>query len=169
MPVRARNPEGSSHEFSVLQTHLSKCSNLCPERRLRTELLSWMTQDKPSLLKFERRPIWQKKTDLVLHTSFPCNSERPKTEHSKWRGRLSTGETEQPAPNNGFGRSSKRLKRNCSLGGQSPAARRSQSVSSDPTYCSYQPPPAALPAAVHSRSPRRIADAGSVGRTVRPT
>ena len=31
------------------------------------------------------------------------------TEHSKWRGRLSTGETEQPAPNNGFGRSSKRF------------------------------------------------------------
>jgi hypothetical protein len=26
-------------------------------------------------------------------------SERPKTEHSKWRGRLSTGETEQPARN----------------------------------------------------------------------
>src|SRR3954454_11468582 len=32
------------------------------------------------------------------------------------RGRLSTGETEQPAPNNGFGRSSKRFKRNYSRG-----------------------------------------------------
>ena len=51
------------------------------------------------------------------------------TEHSKWRGRLSTGETEQPAPNNGFGRSSKRLKRNYSLGDRSPARKRSQSVS----------------------------------------
>ena len=57
------------------------------------------------------------------------NSERPKTEHSKWRGRLSTGETEQPGPNNGFGRSSKRLKRNCSLGGHPPAGKGSQSIS----------------------------------------
>ena len=42
---------------------------------------------------------------------------------------MSTGETEQPAPNNGFGRSSKRLKRNCSLGDHSPARKGSQSVS----------------------------------------
>jgi hypothetical protein len=41
--------------------------------------------------------------------------------------RLSTGKSEQPAPNNGFGRSSKRLKRNCSLGDHRPAARRPQS------------------------------------------
>src|SRR3954463_8319737 len=91
-----------------------------------------MTQERPSLLKFEQRPTWRKKTvtgPWVLHTSFPWNSERPKTEHSKWRGRLSTGETEQPAPNNGFGRSSKRLKRNYSLGDRSPARKRSQSVS----------------------------------------
>ena len=65
----------------------------------------------------------------VLHTSFPWNSERPKTELSKWRGRLSTGKNEQPAPNNGFGRFSKRLKRNCSLGDHSPARKGSQSVS----------------------------------------
>jgi hypothetical protein len=65
----------------------------------------------------------------LLHTNFPWNSERPKTEHSKWRGRLSTGETKQPAPNNGFGRSSKRLKINCSLGDHSPARKGSQSVS----------------------------------------
>ena len=78
---------------------------------------------------------------IVLHTSFPWNSERPKTEHSKWRGRLSTGKTEQPAPNNGFGRSSKRLKRNCSLGDHSPGPRRPQSVSLDQTS-----PPAVSPA-----------------------
>ena len=47
----------------------------------------------------------------------------------KWRGRLSTGETEQPAPNSGFGRSSKRLKRSCSLGDHLPARKGSQSVS----------------------------------------
>ena len=29
---------------------------------------------------------------------------RGSPEHSKWRGRLSTGETEQHGPNNGFGR-----------------------------------------------------------------
>ena len=48
---------------------------------------------------------------------------------SEWRGKLSTGKNEQPAPNNGFGRSSKRLKRNCSLGDHSPARKGSQSVS----------------------------------------
>ena len=47
---------------------------------------------------------------------------RGSPEHSKWRGRLSTGETEQHGPNNGFGRFSKRLKRNCSLGDHPPAA-----------------------------------------------
>ena len=43
--------------------------------------------------------------------------------------RLSTGETKQPAPNNGFGRSSKRLKRSCSLGDHPPARKGSQFVS----------------------------------------
>ena len=66
---------------------------------------------------------------MSFHTSFPWHSERPKIELSKWRGRLSTGKNEQPAPNNGFGRSSKRLKRNCSLGDHSPARKGSQSVS----------------------------------------
>ena len=66
---------------------------------------------------------------MSLHTSFPWNSERPKTEHSKWRARLSTGEIEQPAPNNGFGRSSKRLKKNCSPGDHPPARKGSLSVS----------------------------------------
>ena len=47
------------------QTHLSKCSNLRPKRRRRTELLSWMTQDKPSLRKFERRLTWRKKTAIA--------------------------------------------------------------------------------------------------------
>ena len=42
---------------------------------------------------------------------------------------MSTGETEQPAPNNGFRQFSKRLKRNCSLGDHSPAWKGSQSVS----------------------------------------
>ena len=65
----------------------------------------------------------------MSHTSCPWSSERPKTEHSKWRGRLSTGENEQHAPNNGFGPFSKRLRRNYSLEDHSPAARRSQAVS----------------------------------------
>ena len=65
----------------------------------------------------------------LLHTNFPWNSERPKTEHSKWRWRLSTGETERPGPSNGFGRSSKRLKRNCSLGDHPPARKGLQPVS----------------------------------------
>ena len=51
------------------------------------------------------------------------------TGHSKKRGRLSTGETDQPAPNNGFGRSSKRLKRSCSLADHPPAAAKPPSVS----------------------------------------
>ena len=68
---------------------------------------------------------------MSLRTNFPWNSERPKIELSKCRGRLSTGETEQPALNNGFGPSSKRLKRNCSLGDHSPAARRPQSGNSN--------------------------------------
>jgi hypothetical protein len=57
----------------------------------------------------------------------------PKIELSKWRGRLSTGKNEQHAPNNGFGRFSKRLKRSCFLGGRPQARKRPQSVSSDPT------------------------------------
>ena len=32
---------------------------------------------------------------------------RGSPEHSKWRGRLSTGETEQHGPNNGFGNSAR--------------------------------------------------------------
>ena len=44
--------------------HLSKCSNLRPNRRRRIELLSWTTQDRLSLRKFERRPTWQKKTAI---------------------------------------------------------------------------------------------------------
>jgi hypothetical protein len=46
---------------------------------------------------------------------------------------LSTGKNEQHAPNNGFGRFSKRLKRSCFLGGRPQARKRPQSVSSDPT------------------------------------
>ena len=37
---------------------------LRPKIRRRIELLSWMTQDGPSLRKFERRPTWQKKTAI---------------------------------------------------------------------------------------------------------
>ena len=33
---------------------------------------------------------------MVLHTSFPWNSERPKTEHSKWRARLSMARSSSP-------------------------------------------------------------------------
>ena len=51
---------------SACYRHTEQVLKFVPrERRLKTELLSWMTQDKLSLLKFERRPIWQKKTAIA--------------------------------------------------------------------------------------------------------
>ena len=54
------------------------------------------------------------KEDCDRAMRFPWSSDRPKTEPSKWKLRLSTGESEQPARNNGFGLSRMKLKRSFS-------------------------------------------------------
>jgi hypothetical protein len=63
---------------------------------------------------------------------------------------VSTGENELHAPNNGFGRFSKRLKRSCSLGDHSPAGKRPQLVSSGPTS------PPVVPATTRENAPSQL-------------
>ena len=57
-----------------------------------------MTQDKPSLLKFERRPIWQKKTMSLAHKlSMQLRAAEDRTQQmagevEHWRDRAARAE-----------------------------------------------------------------------------